>query len=276
VRAGVAAHRGAPAGRLVYRAAVPTPLDHLFAILLAVLFPIRTALFGYRRLAAADPGDVPRLRMWLYRQGIAIQWVLAAMAVGLWIWRGRPWFALGLVPRATPGVLGVALGLLIGVGFVLAQRRKILADDEALERLRGKMRHIERLMPRTDQESRWFAGLSLTAGLCEELLYRGYLIWYLTSVMALLPAVVVASVVFGAGHSYQGPKGVAVTTMVGLFMSGVYVLTGSLFASMLIHALMDLYAGHMARAAFDREAEMVATVATDEALPLDAEAPPAP
>ena len=249
----------------MYRAAVPTLLDHLFALLLGVLFPIRTALFGYRRLAAAEPGDVPRLRMWLYRQGIAIQWSLAAAAVALWIWRRREWAALGLAPRMTWGLLGVTAGLVVIAGFVLAQRRKVLADDEALESLRRRMRHIERLMPRSDTESRWFRGLAVTAGVCEELLYRGYLIWYLTSMMALIPAVLVASLVFGAGHAYQGPKGIAVTTLVGVFLSAVYLVTGSLFASMVFHALMDLYSGHMARAAFEREAEQAAIVVTPPA-----------
>jgi CAAX protease family protein len=259
----------------VYRAAVPIALDHVLAVVLAVLFPLRAAWFGYRRLVDAEPADVPRVRLWLYRQGIAIQWALTAGAVALWIWRGRPWLALGLVPRWNYGLLGVAIGLAIAGGFILAQRRQILSDDEALERLRGRMRHIERLMPRTDQESRWFGGLSLTAGFCEELLYRGYLIWYLTRMMALVPALLVAGVVFGAGHSYQGPKGIAVTTMVGLFMSAVYVVTGSLFASMVIHALMDLYAGHMARAAFEREPVATVTVAEEAPVPA-AEAPPSP
>lgn len=243
------------AGGLVYRAGVPSVPDHLFAVLLAVLFPIRAALFGYRRLSQAEAQDVPRVRMWLYRQGIAIQWSLTAVAIALWVWHGRPWALLGVVPRLTWALLGVAVGLAVIVPIVLVQRRKALDDEEALLRLRERMRHIERMMPRSGDELRWFGGLALTAGICEELLYRGYLIWYLTTWMAIVPAVVVASAVFGLGHLYQGARGVALTAGVGVFMSAVYLLTGSLFACMAIHALMDLHAGHMAHAAFQREEE---------------------
>ena len=239
----------------MYRAAVPIALDHVLAVVLAVLFPIRAALFGYRRLTAAAPADIPRVRMWLYRQGIAIQWSLTAAALALWAWRGRPWAVLGVVPALTWGLMGVAAGLAVVTFYVLAQRRANLNDEDALLRLRERMRNIERMMPRSAEELRWFGRLAVTAGICEELLYRGYLIWYLTSWMGVLPAAAIASAVFGLGHAYQGPKGIALTAMIGAFLSGVYLLTGSLIAGMVIHALIDLYAGHMAYAAFSRELE---------------------
>jgi hypothetical protein len=149
--------------------------------------------------------------------------------------------------------------------YVLAERRKALRDDEALLRLRRRMRNIERMMPRTQDELRWFGRLALTAGICEELLYRGYLLWYLTSWMPVVPAVLVASAVFGFGHAYQGPRGIAVTALIGVFMCAIYLLTGSLIACMLIHALTDLYAGHTAHAAFSREDAAPAATASETA-----------
>ena len=232
---------------------MPIAPDHALAAILAVLFPVRAALFGFRRLANADPEDVPRVRLWLYRQGITIQWSLAAATVALWAWLRRPWGMLGVVPHPTWGLLGVSLGFAVTVLYVLAQRRKALEDDQALLRLRQRMRHIERMMPRSAAELRWFGGLAVTAGMCEELLYRGYLTWYLASAMPLVPAVLLSSVVFGVGHAYQGPRGVATTAAVGVFFCGIYIVTGSLLACMAIHALMDLYAGQMAKAAFARE-----------------------
>jgi uncharacterized protein len=235
------------------RGSVPIALDHAFAVLLAVFFPLRAALFGYRRLVAAEPVEVPRVRMWLYRQGIAIQWTLTAVAILLWAWQRRPWGALGVVPRPTWGLLGATVVFTVLVLLVLAQRRRALDDDEALEHVRLQTRNVARMMPRSGEELRWFARLAITAGICEELLYRGYLIWYLTSWMSVVPAALVASVVFGFGHAYQGPRGIAITSVVGVLMSAIYLITGSLFASMVIHALTDLYTGYMAHAAFARE-----------------------
>jgi hypothetical protein len=42
------------------------------------------------------------------------------------------------------------------------------------------------------------------------------------------------------------------TTVVGAFLSAVYWITGSLFAGMLIHALMDLHAGYLSHLAYRR------------------------
>lgn len=232
---------------------MPIALDHVLALILAVFFPLRAALFGYRRLTAADPADVPRVRLWLYRQGIAIQWTLVALTLVLWAWRGRLWFALGLVPRLTWGLIGVTIGLTIVVVYVLIQRRRALEDAEALSRLRRQLQNMERMMPRSDYEMRWFKRLSVTAGICEELLYRGYLLWYLSHWLPLVPSVLVAALVFGVGHAYQGVRGVALTTLVGLFMSGIYLVSGSLVACMVFHALMDLHAGHVARVALASE-----------------------
>lgn len=254
---------------------MPTPLDHALAIVLAVLFPVRAALFGYRRLTAADPSEVPRVRMWLYRQGIAIQWALTAATVALWAWQGRPWSDLGVVPRLTWGLAGVGVGFTIMVGYILAQRAKALEDVEALARLREQIRNLERMMPRSDEEMRWFGWLAVTAGVCEELLYRGYLIWYLGHWFALVPAVALAGVVFGFDHAYQGPRGILVTSLVGLFIGAVYLVTGSLVAGMVIHALMDLHSGQVARAAYAR-AELPASLPAEPAVPGAGSEPPSP
>ena len=89
------------------------------------------------------------------------------------------------------------------------------------------------------------------------MLYRGFLLWYLGAwAVLLLPpaygfvvAAAASSLVFGLGHAYQGPRNVLVTTLVGGFLAAVVWITGSLYASMLIHALMDLQAGHTSYAA---------------------------
>ena len=60
------------------------------------------------------------------------------------------------------------------------------------------------------------------------------------------------SLVFGFGHAYQGVRGMFTTAIVGAFFSAVYLLTGSLYAGMLMHALMDAHSGHLMWAAYDR------------------------
>jgi hypothetical protein len=110
------------------------------------------------------------------------------------------------------------------------------------------------MLPHDARELRWFSAVAITAGICEELLYRGYLIWYLQHWLPLAAAVVLAAVIFGVGHFYQGPRGMIQTAVVGAFMAAVYLVTGSIFASMALHALMDLYSGRVTFKAYQHTA----------------------
>ena len=226
--------------------------DHMLFVMLAVLFPIRAATFGYRKLDQAAEDDVPRVRLWLYRQILAIQWSLAALVILLWIVFRRPWGDVGLVLVPSWGLLGVTVGLLIGATFIALRSRG--AGEEAHAGVRRRVQHIERMLPHDARELRWFSAVAITAGVCEELLYRGYLIWYLGHWLPLTLAVAASAILFGVGHFYQGPRGMILTACVGAFLAAVYLVSGSLFAPMAFHALMDLYSGHVTYRAFQRAA----------------------
>jgi hypothetical protein len=171
------------------------------------------------------------------------------------------------------------LGVLAGMALVavLMLRRGFLrpADEAALEHVRQRTRHLERMLPATGRERSWFFALAVTAGICEELLYRGYIIWYLSHWFAIWPAAALAAVVFGIGHAYQGWRGVITTAFVGAFLAAVYILTGSLYPGMIMHALMDAHSGHLMQRAYERErvaAEEVAAPERTEAPAVAADA----
>lgn len=134
-------------------------------------------------------------------------------------------------------------------------------SDEAWARVLARVARFERIMPRSPQDLRWFSAVSVTAGICEELLYRAYLLWYLGHWMGAVPAVVVAALVFGVGHFYQGPPGMLRTGIVGAAFAGIYRLSGSIFPGMLAHALLDLYSGRMVYEAYRRAPALPATAA---------------
>lgn len=229
------------------------PADHLLAVLLAVFFPIRSATFGYRRLVMAADADVPRVRVWLYRQAIAIQWTLSSLLVALWLWQRRSWLELGLVwkggVRADIALFGVAIAV-AGVAFQLP---RILRDPETLARIRRRLAHMPRMIPAGDDEMRLFYLLSITAGVCEEFLFRGFLFWYAAHGMSWPWAAVVTVLLFGIGHSYQGPTGIVTTSIAGAVFMMLYLWSGSLYLSMLVHALMDSYSGTVGQRAFAAE-----------------------
>jgi CAAX protease family protein len=230
-------------------------LDHVLFVLLAAFFPVWAATFGFRRLLRAAPADRARARVSLYRRAIAIQWALVAVVAAMWLALGRGWLALGLVPRITGGLVGVLVGLVFAVLFILRQRAAAIRDESSHADIRRRLGKIELMMPRSRGELAWFFRLSFTAGVCEEILYRGYLLWYLGHWLAPVPSLLVAAALFGIGHSYQGWRGMLLTAVLGAFFGEIYGITGSLFAPMLIHALMDAHSGHLGYVVMKRASE---------------------
>jgi membrane protease YdiL (CAAX protease family) len=88
-----------------------------------------------------------------------------------------------------------------------------------------------------------FAAVAVTAGVAEEVVFRGFLVVYLTEVVpqtSLGVAMVVSSVLFGLAHTYQGAIGVLLTGLAGYWLAGLFVVTGSLLLPIVVHALIDL------------------------------------
>ncbi len=99
------------------------------------------------------------------------------------------------------------------------------------------------LFPTTVAERKWFAALSINAGLCEEIIFRSYLTAYFhNSPLMLGPfcALAASSLVFGLNHAYQGWSGILKTGVSGLILGILFFATGSLALCMVCHALMDL------------------------------------
>jgi uncharacterized protein len=100
---------------------------------------------------------------------------------------------------------------------------------------------IQPLLPRNGAERVWAAVLSLNAGLSEELFFRLALPLVLVLIFGnALIAFIIATVVFGFMHLYQGVPGVIATTIVGAVMSAIYLATGDIWIVIVLHAAIDL------------------------------------
>lgn len=198
-----------------------------------------------------DPGA----RRSFYGRLLVLEWGLALLALVVWLSApGVDAAAVGLVwPRSWPGPLTLLLVVLVLV-FVVASTRALrggaLVEAARPVRRPGEGRHAEppgqstlALLPRTAEERRLFTVVGLTAGICEEWLYRGFFLAVVAAVAGDLPSwvlVVIAAVAFGLAHAYQGRAGVVLTGVLGGVMAALYVGTGSLLLPVLLHAAIDL------------------------------------
>lgn len=140
---------------------------------------------------------------------------------------------------ALAGGLGIALLIGAALGLVLLTRLGVRsARREGGVIMLGD---IAALLPRNRPELGWGAALSVNAGIVEELLFRLALPALLVIVTGEpVSAFLLAALVFGALHAYQGWVGVVATTVVGVLFTLLYLVSGSIVLAMLVHALFDL------------------------------------
>jgi membrane protease YdiL (CAAX protease family) len=87
-------------------------------------------------------------------------------------------------------------------------------------------------------------GVSLTAGICEEIVFRGYLQRQLAAMTGRpVIAILVQAILFGIGHAYEGPGAVADIVVIGLILGGLAAWRGNIRAAILVHAALDILAG---------------------------------
>ena len=102
--------------------------------------------------------------------------------------------------------------------------------------------------------------LSVTAGICEEVLFRGYLPWALTPWLGWWGAVAFSTLSFGFAHSYQGRKGIIGSLTIGALMMLLVAITRSLLPAMALHAVIDVTSGLLGWIAFREEAPPAAVL----------------
>ena len=98
------------------------------------------------------------------------------------------------------------------------------------------------LLPHSGVERWLFAAVAVSAGICEEVVFRAWLLTTLHGSLHLNGWVLVlaGAVVFGVLHLYQGFLGFISTMALALVLSGLYVGTGTLLVPIVIHVLVDL------------------------------------
>jgi len=224
------------------------PLAAAVLVVFVVLFPW-SGVRDHRRLIRWNQEKRPDARVRHYNQIAVWEWASVAVFLCWWFWAGRQAAPLGLVPDPYGWQwLAVAVGFVLSAVLVL-QTVSVTKKPELLADMRSKLGDLEHMVPTNQREQRAFTRLSITAGICEEILYRGFVLAILAGAIGTWPAVLVSSVIFGLAHIYQGPRGVVKTATVGLVLALLTVFSGSLFTAIIVHVIMDVTSGRMMNAA---------------------------
>lgn len=215
--------------------------DHLFVIIVFFAYPFYLWR-SYPSFVESVRKKGEPARIASYRETIATWLVFSAALVVIWLGHGRAWADLGLRwgdPRRL--ALGAAFGLAI-LWFTRQQMRKLASRGASAAA--DQLGDVAVLIPRTRRELGWFRAVAVNAGTTEELIFRGFLLWYLEPYVGLTWAAVLAVVIFTLGHAYQGVANVPPLLGASALFVGLYLWTGSLLLPIVVHALADIIQGN--------------------------------
>lgn len=214
-------------------------------MLLLILFLIGTTIYYiYTDVQFMEKGvnSIPRAN--IYRSMLTTQWLLVALLVGLWwllglrfedlyFFNGEADISFLIENKAQfSGAIVGAVTVLILMPLVMLKSKNVQAFEK-----------IDFMLPKTIGQRVTFFFVALTAGITEEIIFRGAATYVLLNIgidMPLWAVGVIASVLFGLAHWYQGVSGILMTGLLGYAMFTFYIQTGSLLIPILLHFLIDV------------------------------------
>lgn len=226
----------------------PRPIAPIWHTIVLIAILAAMALYGASLQRGSHGGAIGGQRpnvIPLYLSLIAAEWGLLRFVWALGLRRtgtrmrdliGGEWMSRLAVARD----VAIALAFWAVMSGVGAGLHRILSPDAA--------KSIDSLLPHGILESILWVALSISAGFCEEFVFRGYL---QTQLFALtgspLAALVLQAALFGVAHAYQGTRAVLVIIVYGLMMGALARWRGSLRPGMLAHAWTDIASGLLFR-----------------------------
>ena len=108
----------------------------------------------------------------------------------------------------------------------------------------GSAKTVDSLLPKSLAEVLVWIATCITAGICEEMAFRGYLqrqFHALTGNIAW--AVVLQALVFGIAHGYQGWRNVVVISVLGVLYGALAAWRKNLRVNIIAHAGSDIWEG---------------------------------
>jgi len=179
----------------------------------------------------------PGMLIFMLATTIVVQWAIFGLNWGTVFSEGTGLRGLGLT-KLTPLHLAWAIAfwlaaivLLGGIAWVLAQFGYEIPGEIGL------------LIPESFGGKLVWVAVSITAGFCEEVAFRGYLMTrfrLLFKSNSWVVPTILSSVIFGVCHAYQGIAGFILITIYGALFSLLFIRTKSLWPGIIAHFFQDV------------------------------------
>lgn len=210
-------------------------LQTAFVIAICILLPLAEAPL-WRQLRANSTSSA---RLALYRKMVLLLWLMAGVAA----WLDVPAQAPGLewLRGSTSASRSLIAVVVLLFGLQLWQVLRSIRNPRLRQRLVAAAQSLQFMLPKGAVERRWWVVLAISAGVCEEFVFRGFLMHYFAGLQLTLPAAwLLSCIAFGFGHAYQGRAAVLRSAIIGGILGLVVIASGGLALAMVLHAAADL------------------------------------
>jgi uncharacterized protein len=208
------------------------PTWHTILVLLAIAgVTLWGKIYSDHLRAIANSPRLP-----LYIQTAVFEWAL----LGLVLWRAPVPLVLGPRWQSTKRILvdvltAAAFWILSGIVLVFLSR---------LLRINGLGPNVRFMLPRTFIEMAAWVGLCVTAGICEEGVFRGYLqLQFAGLTGSALAGILISAAIFGAGHAYQGLRSAILIACYGALFGLLAYWRKNVRPGILAHIFQDCVSG---------------------------------
>lgn len=184
-------------------------------------------------------------RLTMYSETIVMLWLPIGLIAAYMYLDNMPLAHIGLVWHwSLNQMIGLAVIAAITGYFYWSLKQQNWQDEAEINQLKQQFNDLHWMMPSDKKQTGLFcAGVSVSAGVCEEIIYRGFVLSQLSVHLPTYWAVIISSLLFGLGHWYQGGIHILRTAALGALMAICYLLTDSLLIPILLHIIIDVYGG---------------------------------
>lgn len=216
-----------------------TLADHILFGLLAFVLPA-FAIFRVKPQAAQLPEET-RLKIKLYWINSLVLCAGGLTVMILWFLTDRPWSDMGW--QVVSGAWFPEWIIVTAIFLLLYMFDTFLSWNE------GEAHPAAALLPKNWKEFAHFGTIvSLSAGFCEEIVFRGFLITYLLALFVASPssawiAISVSTLIFALLHAYQGWLAIFKIAILTSMFGVIFVMTESLWPVIILHVGVDVVGG---------------------------------
>ena len=210
---------------------------HLLAAIIGLVYPAYLLLTAKKSIDRIKVED--KYRLIDYKQTIFNFWLLTALILG------NIFIDSSLVLNFYPSfdTIGLILAGLILIFILLQALGSRISTLEKARSTREKLKLDYHYLPKSKNEFIWFNALSVSAGICEEIIFRLFLFTYLAENTHLAVAFILTNLIFALTHIGSSKQNMLGAFILGLIFSGVYYFSDNIWLAIVLHSAIDINAG---------------------------------